>query len=76
MSPAQGREVLTAEDRRVERVLLELRLADGLPLSVLTPSECERIPSMAARGLVEVVDGQLIVRRRLLADGIIRDLLD
>ncbi|WP_297739725.1 radical SAM family heme chaperone HemW [uncultured Tessaracoccus sp.] len=75
-SPAQGREVLTAEDRRVERVLLELRLADGLPLSVLTPSERARIPSMAARGLVDVVDGRLIVRRRLLADGIIRDLLD
>lgn len=76
MSPAQGREVLTAEDRRVERVLLELRLADGLPLSVLTSSERARIPSMTKRGLVEVVDGRLIVRRRLLADGIIRDLLD
>lgn len=76
MSPAQGREVLTAEDRRVERVLLELRLADGLPLSVLTPSERERIPSMAARGLVDVVGGRVVVLRRLLADGIIRDLLD
>lgn len=76
MSPAQGREVLTAEDRRVERVLLELRLADGLPLNVLTPSERERIPSMAARGLVNVVGGRVIVLRRLLADGIIRDLLD
>lgn len=76
MSPAQGREVLTAEDRRVERVLLELRLADGLPLNVLTPSERERIPSMAARGLVDVVDGRVVVLRRLLADGIIRDLLD
>lgn len=76
ISPAQGREVLTAEDRRVERVLLELRLADGLPLNVLTSSERARIPSMTKRGLVGVVDGRLIVRRRLLADGIIRDLLD
>src|SRR3954464_6513156 len=41
-SPAQARELLTAEDRRVERVLLELRLADGLELAVLTPAERRR----------------------------------
>ena len=34
-SPAHAREVLDDETRRVERVLLELRLADGLPLDVL-----------------------------------------
>lgn len=75
-SPAQGREVLTDEQRRVERVLLELRLADGLPLSVLTASERARVPAMEARGLVEITGDRLKVRRRLLADGIIRDLLD
>ena len=29
LSPAHAREVLTPENRRVERILLELRLADG-----------------------------------------------
>ena len=35
-SPAAGRELLTVDDRRVERVMLELRLSDGLPASVLS----------------------------------------
>ena len=34
-SPAHAREVLDDETRRVERVLLEIRLAEGLPLDVL-----------------------------------------
>jgi putative oxygen-independent coproporphyrinogen III oxidase len=34
-SPAAGREVLDRRARRLERVLLELRLAEGLPLDVL-----------------------------------------
>ena len=53
-SPAYAREVLTAEERRTERVLLELRLADGLPLDVLTPTEARRVPDVVARGLAEV----------------------
>ncbi|WP_296138241.1 radical SAM family heme chaperone HemW [uncultured Tessaracoccus sp.] len=75
-SPAQGREVLTDEQRRVERVLLELRLADGLPLDVLTASERARAARMVDEGLLEARDGRIVVRRRLLADGIVRDLLD
>lgn len=75
-SPAQGREVLSAEDRRVERVLLELRLAEGMPLDVLRSSERERVPAMEAAGLVRVDGDRLVVVERLLADGIIRDLLD
>ncbi|MEA5154018.1 radical SAM family heme chaperone HemW [Raineyella sp.] len=81
-TPAQGREILTAEQRRVERVLLELRLADGLPLEVLTATERRRVPDLVLRGLAEVREaaGQvqlvLTLRGRLLADGIVRDLLD
>lgn len=77
-SPEQGREILTDEDRRVERVLLELRLRDGLPLDVLTDSESGRIPGFVDAGLVQVEEGRLHVtkRGRLLADAIIRDLLD
>ena len=78
-SPAHARELLSADDRRVERVLLELRLADGLPLPVLTPTERRRVPDLVARGLAEV-NGQealmLTLSGRLLADGVVRDLLD
>ncbi|SDL64602.1 radical SAM family heme chaperone HemW [Tessaracoccus oleiagri] len=77
-SPAQGRERLTPEDRRVERVLLELRLAEGLPLDVLTESERARVPDVAAAGWGLVRDGRLTLTQagRLMADGIVRDLLD
>ncbi|CAL8968963.1 Heme chaperone HemW [Tessaracoccus sp. O5.2] len=90
-SPALAREVLGEEDRRVERVLLELRLAHGVPLSVLTPSEGSRIDGIVERGLAAVVHSlggehggalepgprlRLTREGRLLADGVIRDLLD
>ena len=78
LSPAQAREVLSAEQRRVERVLLELRLADGLSTSVLTTAEQERIGDLLARRLAFLEDGMLILttKGRLLADGVIRDLLN
>jgi len=41
LSPAAGRETLDAETRRVERVLLETRLADGLPTSPTAHREAE-----------------------------------
>jgi putative oxygen-independent coproporphyrinogen III oxidase len=78
LSPAQAREVLTPEDRRVERILLELRLADGLTTSLLTSTERGRLADLCARGLAVVEDSKLILTRngRLLADGVIRELLD
>jgi putative oxygen-independent coproporphyrinogen III oxidase len=77
-SPAYARETLTPEDRRVERVLLELRLSDGLDLDVLTPSEQRRLPDLVERKLADVTDGRLVLSLpgRLLADGVVRDLLD
>jgi oxygen-independent coproporphyrinogen-3 oxidase len=78
-SPAYARELLSADDRRVERVLLELRLADGLPLTVLTGIERRRVPDLVARGLAEVSAEDTVVLTltgRLLADGVVRDLLD
>ena len=77
-SPAQARELLSPEQRRVERILLELRLADGLSTSLLTTTEKSRLFELVARRLVVVEDGMLILTRngRLLADGVIRDLLD
>ena len=77
-SPALAREVLGGQDRRVERVLLELRLADGIPLEILTATELARVPGIVARGLASAEGGRLRLTRagRLLADGVIRDLLD
>jgi oxygen-independent coproporphyrinogen-3 oxidase len=77
-SPAYARELLDEADRRVERVLLELRLAEGLDLEVLTPSERRRVPDLLARGLATCADERLALTLtgRLLADGVVRDLLD
>jgi putative oxygen-independent coproporphyrinogen III oxidase len=77
-SPAQARELLSAEQRRIERILLELRLADGLSTSLLTTTKKSRLGHLVAQRLAVVEDGMLILTRngRLLADGVIRDLLD
>jgi oxygen-independent coproporphyrinogen-3 oxidase len=77
VSPALAREVLSPEDRRVERVLLELRLRDGLPLDVLDEAGRAAVPDQVAAGLVGVAGDRLVLtdRGRLLADGVVRDLL-
>jgi oxygen-independent coproporphyrinogen-3 oxidase len=76
-SPAQAREVLDAADRHVERVLLEVRLRDGLPLDALTSAEEARVDGVVARGLATLEDERLVLttQGRLLADGVVRDLL-
>jgi oxygen-independent coproporphyrinogen-3 oxidase len=55
-SPAAAREVLDAETRRVERVLLETRLVTGLPLDVLDAGGMAAIDDLVADGLVELSD--------------------
>lgn len=80
-SPGAGREVLTDEDRRVERILLELRLRDGVPLSLLRPEGLAASRRALADGLLEpgpYEEGRaaLTLRGRLLADAVVRDLVD
>ncbi len=77
VSPAHAREVLDAETRRVERVLLETRLRDGLPLDVLEPSATPHLDRQVADGLVALNDDRAVLTRRgrLLADAVVRDLL-
>lgn len=77
-SPGHSREVLTDEQRRVERVLLEIRLADGMPESLLTPTERARVEDLVARALVVRNGDRLVLtlEGRLLADAVVRDLLD
>ena len=75
-SPAHAREVLDEETRRVERVLLETRLSDGLPLDVLDDAGRAAVPDLVARRLVEKGDPLVLTREgRLLADAVVRDLL-
>ena len=78
LSPGAGREVLSDEDRRVERILLEVRLREGLPLDVLHPAGLEAAQRHAQDGLLELGDGRavLTLRGRLLADAVVRDLVD
>ena len=80
-SPGAGREVLTDDDRRVERVLLEVRLRDGLPLDVLRPAGRAAAARSLADGLLDptaYADGRavLTLRGRLLADAVVRELVD
>ncbi|MFE7133217.1 radical SAM family heme chaperone HemW [Streptomyces sp. NPDC057638] len=80
-TPGAGREVLSAEDRRVERVLLELRLREGVPLSLLRPAGLTAARTALADGLLEdgayeEGRGVLTLRGRLLADAVVRDLVD
>ncbi|GAA2654942.1 radical SAM family heme chaperone HemW [Streptomyces aculeolatus] len=80
-SPAAGREVLTEEDRRVERILLELRLSAGCPVSLLRPAGAEAASRAVGDGLLErgpYEAGRLVLtlRGRLLADAVVRDLVD
>ncbi|HEY5483311.1 MAG TPA: radical SAM family heme chaperone HemW [Propionibacteriaceae bacterium] len=77
-SPGHAREVLTADQRRVERVLLEIRLAEGVPVELLTRAERDRAADPLSRGLLTEAAGRfrLTLEGRLLADAVVRDLLD
>jgi putative oxygen-independent coproporphyrinogen III oxidase len=77
VSPAHAREVLDEETRRVERVLLEVRLREGLPLDVLDADGRSEVAGVVADGLA-TLDGERLVltlRGRLLADAVVRRLL-
>ena len=76
-SPGHAREVLDLESRRVERVLLELRLREGLDDTVLDSAGRAAIPGLVARGLLATEGDRLVLTRtgRLLADAVVRDLL-
>ncbi len=73
-SPAQEGEVLDAGTRHLERVLLEVRLRDGLPLDLVEPT---RVDDLVERGLGNLQGGRLVLTRegRLLADAVVRELV-
>ncbi|MDQ1616601.1 MAG: hypothetical protein QOJ60_2540, partial [Actinomycetota bacterium] len=81
VSPGHAREVLTDEDRRVERVLLGTRLARGHPLDDLRPAGRAAAARAVDDGLLQRAPyaagrAALTLRGRLLADAVVRDLVD
>ncbi len=78
LTPGAGREVLTEAQRAAERVLLEVRLRDGLPLQALSRHAQGQVVGLADRGLVEQVGDRVVLtlRGRLLADAVVRDQVD
>jgi oxygen-independent coproporphyrinogen-3 oxidase len=83
-SPAAARETLTKEDRHLERVMLRLRLVDGLPVDLLPPHSQSEAHKAAEEDLLDKaalagVNGRfgrcvLTLKGRLLADAVVRRL--
>lgn len=79
--PIKDSEGLTAEDRHTEKIMLGLRLAEGIDANLLGEDELDKARRQAEAGMVEFVsvDGgqriQLTNRGRLLADAITVDIL-
>jgi oxygen-independent coproporphyrinogen-3 oxidase len=84
LSPALERELVDEENRDIEKVMLEARLSDGMDLNWLKSkgfASAETISTLIAEGLIDgtaVFSGTLKVtlRGRLLADYVVRKLLD
>jgi len=75
--PVAGHERLSSDDRHTERVMLAIRRSLGLAWAELRPDEQQRAAQTIADGLTERVGSFLVLtnRGRLLADGVVRDLL-
>ncbi|KZF01770.1 coproporphyrinogen III oxidase [Rhodococcus sp. EPR-157] len=72
--PVAGSELLTAEDRHLEELMLKIRLRTGLPADVLAPDELLAADQVVADGLMAVEGGSYVLteRGRLLADAVVR----
>ena len=81
LSPAAGRETLDADTRRVEAVLLRTRLREGMPVAELEASGRHAVAGLIADELVDAraaIAGrlELTLRGRLLADAVVRRLVE
>ena len=79
VSPEGGREVLTAEEKRVEHLMLALRMRDGLSaLEVSDAGWCERSRKSGLIDAVALGEGRIVLTRpgRLLADRLVRELIE
>ena len=80
-SPAQGREILDGPARQLERILLRIRLCEGLALRELSPRGRDAAARAVVYGLLDrdaaaTGHARLTLRGRLLADAVVRDLAD
>jgi coproporphyrinogen III oxidase-like Fe-S oxidoreductase len=78
-SPGQAREVLTPRERSTERIMLQTRLAAGLPVTELDQAGTSAAAAAVADGLADraaFTAGRVVLTRRgrLLADAVIRGL--
>ncbi|MFC7879787.1 radical SAM family heme chaperone HemW [Isoptericola sp. NPDC057391] len=78
-SPGAGRELLTPAESQLERVLLGVRVREGLEVAALDPSRRPAVAGLVARGLLDgvaAVRGRVVLTRqgRLLADAVVREL--
>jgi len=80
-SPAAGRETLDDQTRRVEHVLLGTRIRDGIQIADLPAPAHGAVAGLIAEGLINATAAlrgsiELTLRGRLLADAVVRRLLD
>ena len=59
--PSAARRTLSEDERRIERLFLGLRVADGLPLAEIDPLRAE---PLVAAGLARTRDGRLSLTER------------
>ncbi len=81
VSPGQAREIVTPEQRQLERIMLRTRLASGCPADLLGADGRAAAERAVADGLADAAafgSGRVVLTRRgrLLADAVIRDLTD
>jgi len=77
--PQADREQLSHDEQRIERTMLALRMREGLPADEVRSASV--LDDLASRGLIDPADlaaGSVTLTRagRLLADAVIRELLD
>ncbi len=74
-SPMHDHEIVDPTTSVLERVMLEARLREGLPLGILEGGR-GAVPALTDRGLVRVAGDHLVLTRegRLLADAVVREL--
>jgi len=78
-SPAAGRERPGPDARALERVLLESRIREGLPIDAVASERRDAVAGLIADGLIEgpaAIRGRVVLTRRgrLLADAVVRAL--
>ena len=80
VAPVQDRETLTLEDKENERIMLEIRLRDGIALTSLTPDQIAKVESYLETGHLDLDfwgAGRVALTQsgRLIADRIVQEII-